>query len=123
MPWAYEINPQLQIVEVVYEGEITARDLRESTSEFIALEKKKGMNRFLVETTRIKLASSLIDLYNLPSKQYLDEEADRLGRVAIVLPTCPKTKEAIRFYETVCRNRGWMVRAFLERKEALNWLT
>ena len=123
MPWTYEYNTTLQIVEVEYTGEITAVELRESTSAFIALEADKGLNRFLVDTTEMKIASSMADIYDLPTKQYLEEQADRRGRVALMLPDCPKTKEAVLFYEDVCRNRGWMVQAFSKRQEAVDWLT
>ena len=123
MPWTYEHNQTLQLVEVVYKGYITASDLRESTSEFIALEKEKGLNRFLINTTEMKLDSSLMDIYKLPTEQYIEENADRQGRVAIVPPTCPRTKGAVRFYETVCKNRGWIVQVFSERQAAVDWLT
>ena len=123
MPWIYEHNPTLQIIEVVYAGDITARDLRESNSEFIALEKEKGMNRFLVDATGMKLDANLVDLYNIPTQQYVEEKADRQGRVAVLLPTSTRAKKAVEFFETVCRNRGWLVQVFSERQKALDWLT
>ena len=123
MPWSYKHNPTLQIVEVFYSGEITARDLGESSSALIALEKEKGMNWFLIDATEMKLTASLLDVYDLPTKQYLEESADRFGRVAVLLPSCSKTREAVQFYETVCKNRGWMVQVFSNRQEAIDWLT
>lgn len=123
MPWTYNINPTLQIVEVAYTGNTTARDLQESTSAFIALEKKEGINRFLIDTSEMELTASIMDVYNLPDKQYLEEEAERSGRVALILPTSAREKEAVNFYETVCKNRGWQVKTFLEHQEAVNWLT
>ena len=123
MPWTYKQDPTLQIVEVAYLGSTTARDLKESASELIALEKEKGINRFLIYTSAMEFAASLADVYNLPSKQYLEEGADRSGCVALILPTSPKEKEAVQFYETVCQNRGWNVQAFSERQEAIDWLT
>ena len=123
MPWNYEENPKLQIVEVVYEGEVTADDLHKSTSRFIAIEKEKGMIKFLVDTTGSKFTASLTDLYSLPTTQFVEENADRLGQVAILLPTNPEAREAVQFYETVCKNRGWRVQTFSERQEAVNWLT
>ena len=123
MPWSYKYNPTLKIVEVVYSGEITARDLGESSSALIALEKEKGLNWFIIDATEMKLTASLIDVYDLPTKQYLEESADRFGRVAVLLPSCSKTREAVHFYETVCKNRGWMVQAFSNRQEAVDWLT
>ncbi len=123
MPWTYKYNPTLQIIEAVFFGSITARDLKESTSEFIAWEKEKDINRFLIDTTEMEFAASLVDVYNLPAKQYQEEKADRNGRVALVLSRYPWEKEAAQFYETVCKNRAWDVQAFSEREEAVNWLT
>ena len=123
MPWTYEYKPGLRVVDVVYVGDITPQDLQESTSACIRLEKEKGLNQFLVDAQDMKLASPLVEFYNLPAQQYLEEEADRQGRVAVVLPTDPNAKEAALLYETACRNRGWMVRVFAERRAAVDWLT
>ena len=122
MPWSYKHNPKLQIIEAAYTGNTTAQDLQESTSEFITLEKENGINRFLVDTSEMVLSASLADLYNLPDKQYLEEEADRTGCVALILPTAIKEKEAALFFETACKNRGWKVQTFSEYQEAVNWL-
>ena len=92
----------------------TVRDITNHNKTEGELEKKQRLNRLLVDTKGMKLASSLMAVYDLPTKQYLEMGADKQGRVAIVPPTCPKTNEAIQFYETVCRNRGWMVRVFSE---------
>ena len=119
----YEENPNLQNVEVVYEHEVTADDLRKSTSRLIAIEKEKGMINFLVDTTGAKFAASFTDLYSLPTTQFIEEKADRLGRVAILLPTNSEAREAVQFYENVCKNRGWKVLSFSERQEAISWLT
>lgn len=123
MPWTYRENPNLQIIEVAYSGITTANDLQESTSDLIALEREKGLNRFLVDTTEMVYSGSLVDVYNLVSKQYIQEGADRNGRVAVILPTFSRDKETVNFYETVCKNRGWNVKVFLARQEAVNWLT
>ena len=122
MPWSYDYNSKLQIVEVVYEGQITADDLSESTSKHIELEHKKGWNRFLVDATKMKMATSIMAVYDLPAKQYIEEKADRQGCVAVLLPEDTIAKEAVEFYETVCRNRGWMVQVFSERQAAIDYL-
>ena len=122
MSWTYKLNPTLRIIEVAYSGTTTARDLKESTSEFISLEKEKGINQFLIDTSEMELAASLVNIYDLPDKQYVEENADRSGRVALLLPPSPREKEAVQFYETVCKNRGWNVQTFLERQEAIDWL-
>lgn len=123
MPFTYEHNRTLQIVEVWYSGKVTARDLQEATSQLIALEKEPCVNRFLVDAEAAEFSASLADLFNLPTKQYIEEGAERSGRVACLLPTSPKEKQAMEFYETVCRNRGWMVQVFAQRQDAIDWLT
>ena len=123
MFWSYTHNPSKQIVEVVFSGDICADDLKDATSALISLEKDKALNRFLVDTREMKLSASLVDVYNLPVKQYVEEGADPNGRVALVLSRSSKEKEAGQFYETVCKNRGWDVQAFLELEDAVNWLT
>lgn len=123
MAWRYTINQELRFVEVAYVGKTTAQDLKESTSEFITLQKEKGINRFLIDTSEMELAAALVDVYNVPDKQYVEEQADRRGCVAVILPASTKEREAAEFYETVCINRGWDVKNFLERQGAVNWLT
>jgi hypothetical protein len=122
MPWTYEYNSTLQIVDVIHTGKVTAHELRESVSEFIRLEEEKGLNRFFIDATEMELASSLIDIYDMPTKQFIEQKADRMGRVAIIPPSNPKTKEDVRFFETVCKNRGWMVNIFTNRETAVKWL-
>ena len=121
MPWSYVRNSELKIVDVVYKGEISASDLRESTSEFIVLEKREALNRFLIDADEMSLApnTSLFDVLDLPAKQYVEEEADRAGRVAVYLSASSKAQDTVQFYETACTNRGWMVKVFRGRQEAL----
>jgi hypothetical protein len=122
MPWSYQHETTSDIVEAAYTGEVSALDLRESTTTFIRLEKEQGLVKFLIDTSEMLLATSMIDLYELPTKQYIEEGADRQGRVAIIPPASKSAVEAVRFYESVCQNRGWHVRVFEQRAEALKWL-
>ena len=124
MPWTYERNTSLGLVEVFYTGEVTTRELQESTSALIELEKTDGLIRFLVDVTEMRLSSftSLFDIFNIPAKQYEEEEADRDGRVAVFVPDHSEMLSVVKFYENACVNRGWMVKRFAERQEALEWL-
>lgn len=66
---------------------------------------------------------SILDLLNLPARQYVEESMSRRIRVAVVSPRMPEAQEKVRFYETVCLNRGWKVRLFKSRDDAIEWLT
>jgi len=123
MPWTYKQNPSYQILEAVLSGRVTKQDLQELTSALITLGKKESINRFLIGTTEMELTASNIDIYNIADQQFIEEEANRIGRVAVILPTSPEGKEAAKFYETVCTNRGWDVKVFSERQAAIKWLT
>ncbi len=124
MPWRYERNTELGIVEVFYTGTTSAQDLQESTSALIELEKRENLNRFLVDVSAMTLdaSTSLLDILALPARQYLEEHADRRGCVAVFVPDSSAAVDAVRFYETACRNRGWIVQRFAEHGEALAWL-
>ena len=43
-------------------------------------------------------------------------------REAVLMPSLDAAAEEVAFYETACRNRGFNVRVFRERGEALAWL-
>ena len=124
MPWSYEIDESLGVVTVVYEGEVTGDELRESTTELIGLQKTAGLKLYLIDATSMRLAptTSIMDVFDLPTRQYEAEGADRTGRVAIFLPDSSPALEMVQFYETVSANRGWMVRRFVAHDDALAWL-
>ena len=122
MPWEYQFNHDLGIVEAEFSGAFSAADLSEATTEFIAVEKSRGINRFLIDATSIRIDSTLADLYENPTRQFVEEGADRLGMLAILRPQDGKSRSALEFYANVCKNRGWMVSVFESREEALDWL-
>lgn len=122
MSYTIEYNRMLQIVEFVCAGRYTAQELRESTSKAIALGKEHGDADALVDASKAELAVSIVELFNLPAHQYVDEDMNRKIRVAVVPPASPKDQEDVRFYETACVNRGWRVRLFPNRDGAIQWL-
>lgn len=124
MSWNVEHNPALEYIECIFRDSTTSRDLQESTSKCISLGKKTGMNRFLVDTTGMNFEASIADLFFLPEEQYLNEHADKSSRIAVIyaLFCGTRTREAVLFYETVCKNRRWNVRVFSERQQAIDWL-
>ena len=101
----------------------SGRDLQEATTKCILLAKEQGTVQFLVDAEELELFAPLVDIIDLPDKQYVVEGLERLSRVALVNPKSPKAKEAAYFYETVCINRGWNVQLFPNRDDAIEWLT
>jgi hypothetical protein len=123
MAWTLEYNRSLRIVDLVFSGITSGRDLQEATTKCILLAKEQGTVQFLVDAEELELFAPLVDIIDLPYKQYVAEGLERLSRVALVNPNSPKAKEAAHFYETVCINRGWNARLFPKRDDAIEWLT
>ena len=123
MSWTIQRSPSDAFIEVIYSGRTTNTDLTEATSQCISLGKETGTTRFLVDASGIELAASMNDLYDLPTKQYVHDKAQRTGAVALILPASEHEKPAARFYEFACRNAGWLVRSFPDRQGAIDWLT
>jgi len=123
MAYTLEYNHTLRIVELVYTGRYTAQESQESTSKAIAIGKEHGDADALVDAAEVELAVSLFDLLDLPDRQYVEEGMNRRIRVAVVPPRLLKDKKDAQFYETACLNRGWQVRLFPNRDDAIEWLT
>lgn len=124
MEWYFVRYPEQGFVENVCKGEINARDLREDISEAIRIEKEEGLIRFLSNVTELIIPPefSFFDILAMPADQWVKEEADRDARVAVLSSGHPSQREAVQFYETAAMNRGWNVKAFIDREEAIAWL-
>jgi hypothetical protein len=114
-------NPELSTIESVLADDVTTEDLRIHEVQCIALAKETNSNRFLSDATQVTLKVSITALYDLP-ELYQDQGLRRPVFIAVLPPTSEAGKELVDFYKTVCHNRGWTVRIFGERQEALDWL-
>jgi hypothetical protein len=122
MAWSVDYDDASGIITVVYRGPTVGSDLRAASSAAIALSKTQGSWRFLLDISEASVSVASIELFNLPVKQYPTEHLDRRARMAILLPPTAKERELAAFYETVCRNRDWLVQRFDDRDEARRWL-
>jgi hypothetical protein len=122
MSWNVEYDSELGIVSGRYVGHVTNDDFREATAKAIALGRANNTNRFLIDDSQYEGGATVFGLYELPNL-HEELEADRKSRGALILPSSGSSAEKdARFYETVCQNRGWLIRVFSERQEAINWL-
>jgi hypothetical protein len=121
MSFTCKYNPELSIIESVLADNVNAEDLRMHEVQCIALAKETNSNRFLTDATQATLNVSITALFVLP-EIYEDQGLRRPVFIAVLAPTSEAGKGLVDFYETVCHNRGWRVRIFGERQEALDWL-
>ena len=122
MSFTVSHDPASDIATVHFTGEITAADLWASSAEAIALQKAKGALRYLIDSQEWQLGATVVDLYQLPTREYAKADLDRRTRIAIVRPGNDKALEGARFYESACRNRGWNARIHPDRVSAIAWL-
>ena len=122
MTWACTTNSDQNMIEVKYTGNVTAKDLKESTSTVITMEKETDIHSILSDTTEAVLVASIVDLYDIPTIQYVEEGADYRGHLAIILSKSSKEREAAEFFGDISRSAGWRVNTFDNRQLAIDWL-
>jgi hypothetical protein len=121
MSYTVKYNPELSVIESVLADNVTAEDLHMHEVQCIALAKETNSTGFLSDATQATLKVSLLALLDLP-EIYQVHGLRRPVRIAVLPPTSEGEESLVDFYETVCFNRGWTVRIFGERQEALDWL-
>jgi len=122
MPWTVEYDHELDVVKGTYVGRVTADEFKEATIKAIGLAKDHNTNLFLIDDSNWEGGASVAGLIGLPDL-YEKLKADRCSRAALILPSSGTAAlEDARFYETVCLNRGWQVKVFSTRQDAVAWL-
>jgi hypothetical protein len=122
MPWGVELDAGRGIIVVTYEGHVTLQDVRACAAAVIALMKEADTAFVLTDFSGVsRLDSSTTDVVGLP-ELYHRLGLDRPFREALAAPDGSAARDQAMFYETVCVNRGYQVRAFATRARALDWL-
>ena len=122
MPWSDKQHPEYELIEMVYKGCITLDDMNSAGMKTKAVAEELGINRFLLDLNDVEAFDvSTFDLYDRP-EQWRGLRAKSKNRLALHVPDSKEIMKAARFYETVCRNRGWNVQIFSQRQEAIDWL-
>lgn len=122
MPYRVERDAEHGVIETVYTGSVTASDVRAAAAEALSLATPTRAELFLTRFESADLRLSTADIFAIPEefKNLGASHGNRLG-VVVTGSGSPSMAEA-RFYENVCRNRGWEVRVFSSREDAVSWL-
>ena len=123
MTWKVEYSDKLQIVVLTYSGETTGEDIKKAAVARIALGRQKGVTKYLIDTREVQTESlATFDIYDVPNEIYPNEHVDRASQIAIIRPKLPMARRMVKFFEDACVNRGWLVRTFADRDNAVKWL-
>jgi hypothetical protein len=122
--WHVEYDEELDLVILTFTGRIPPPEIEVAVSARIALGNEKGTRLFLNDTRKIIVDSSAtLPAHSLPTKLYPEnDEMMRESRIACIEPETPESKEIIRFWENSCLNRGWQVKLFERKQDAIDWL-
>lgn len=121
MPWHASLLPDHPIVETRYSGELSATELGAAAGATLELAKTHGTNLFLADCTALVGGHSVFDLYFLADTIRANGFTKML-REAVLLPTLPAPTHNVEFWKTTAINRGFDVRLFSDRADALGWL-
>ena len=121
MSWSVIYDSELDIIQCIYAGRVTANDFKEGTIKTISLAKKHKTNLLHIDDSKLESAVSTMEIYEMP-RFYDEVNGSRRSRLAITLPPTGQIREDVKFYETVCRNCGWTVKTFNKRQKAIDWL-
>ena len=123
MPWNLEYHDDTQIIELTITGQVTGEDLQAAASARIALGKKKGVDRYVINARHIDAPRSTTPaVYDIPNRLYIEEGLSRSSSIAVIAPVDSESMWITGFYEDICVNRGWRVETFLDRDRAIDWL-
>lgn len=123
MNWTVEYDEAFWIIVDTYIGRCSGQDFKDDATKRIALGVQKGTAKTLVDVSNLEVEpSTTLDLYNIVEHMY-NEEGNRAGwTMAITTPGSAVAREQVHFFVTLCKNRGWKIEDFAERKDALAWL-
>ncbi len=123
MAWRVLYNSTTDVTELINEGTVTSKDLFDGVMACYNLGIEKGSLKFLADSSkREKFKGSIFDYYKVP-EMFAKMPEIRRARIAVLLPTGKCFDAGVRFFETVCLNRGYLVQTFKTREEAEEWLT
>lgn len=124
MPYELHTDTEHATLRLIYTGAVTDDDLVQATRAGAERINETGMRRALADLSAIeRIDATEWRIFELPQTVYPDAGLSQQLRIAVLVPRNEKVIELARFYELVCRNRGWQARTFFERDDAVSWLT
>jgi hypothetical protein len=120
-PWRASYIPDLQALQVVFDGRIIAASLSDLAQSILDLARQHGTKRVLVDCGGLEAGYSFVDLYVLARSLGASDEAKSM-HAAILLPRLYDSGIIVRFWATTARNRGLNCQLFETMAEAKAWL-
>lgn len=120
MNWRFLHNTTDKILILKTDGVLDISSANKMRTEGIELIRQNNYMCCLLDHSQAKgVTLSTLEIYNLP-KRYKELNVPHGFRMAVVVSDSMRTD--LDFYETVCRNNGYLVSIFFDKESAMNWL-
>jgi hypothetical protein len=116
MPDEICVNESNNIIEIVYAGILTRKDIESTRTKFQEILAEKSIDSIFVDITRLESTPSIFDIFEI-----ISSIPAGLKIAMLITPSSPIIRE-VTFAETVGRNRGTTIKICLDRNEARQWL-
>ncbi len=110
-------DPEFGVVKVKAEGMLNNQIGLELAQKAIDIASKHQCSKILCDFTEMKVTASTLKIYEYPSHA-IQMGVPRHLKVAVVYSI---DEENHKFWETVTRNAGFLVRVFALQDEAIKW--
>lgn len=121
MPYSVTHSSEQKLIHIRNIGKLTPDDYRAGAREALRLSLEHGVLRCLIDNSALHNQVGTTDLYTLP-EFYESIGIPKTIKAAVLVSEQTPRIDDIAFFETVCRNRGYDVKLFTSRDEALAWL-
>jgi len=118
MPEEVTIGNDLETIQVKSCGDITLEDLKKTLDSILRIKEDRGLTKVFVDTTTVTSYPSTFPVFEFGA-----QAACSLRGVKIAIVAVSGTRNDVRFFETVVRNRGGDVSLFDSPTAALAWVT
>ena len=122
MTWDVRYLDDKKIVYIASKGSSTYQDYVEQTRKALQLCKEHNTHLLLGDYSTEKSKAAIFEVFYLPAL-YDKLGADKRNKFAVIVPASEDEKGIYQFYETICINRGRIVKLFRDKNDALEWLT
>ncbi|MDP2372723.1 hypothetical protein [Reyranella sp.] len=120
MEWEISFDEKENILFVKTHGILDMASSKALTKECLEVIKKENCRRCLVDTREITSQNlGTLEIHSLPN---LFTELDFPHDLRLAEVTLKKYAKDFGFFETVCRNNGYLASVFFDVESALQWL-
>ncbi len=121
MPYKIETGSEPERIEIKYTGTVSDSEYKSAIAEFIKFNSEKRCLLVLTDLREMKVTPSILNVYdsiNMFEKMGIDTRTSE----ALIIPRNKFVEDNVKFYENACQNRGYNVRIFYNREDAITWL-